>query len=64
MSLQNINIPNSITHIGSSAFDWCYALQTIHIPKGTMAKFMQLLPEGLHNKLVEIDRVSSSMFPF
>ena len=60
----NINIPNSVNHIGDSAFWGCKALQSIHIPKGSMAKFMQLLPEGLHNKLVEIDRVSSSMFPF
>ena len=53
-SLQDIHIPNSVTQIGDSAFSWCTALQTIHIPKGSMAKFMQLLPEGLHNKLVEI----------
>ena len=63
-SLQNIHIPNSVTHIGDDAFYCCEALQAIHIPKGSMTKFMQLLPEGLHNKLVEIDRVSSSMFSF
>ena len=53
-SLQNINIPNSITQIGDDAFSWCTALQTIHIPKGSMEKFMQLLPEEFHDKLVEI----------
>lgn len=62
---QDIHIPNTVNQIDYFAFSGCYTtLQTIHIPKGTMAKFMQLLPEGLHNKLVEIDRVSSSMFPF
>ena len=58
-SLQNINMPNSINHIGYQGFICydafiVYSMQTIHIPKGSMAKFMQLLPEGLHNKLVEI----------
>ena len=53
-SLQNIHIPNSVTYIGDSAFSCCNALQTIHIPKGSMAKFMQLLPEEFHDKLVEI----------
>ena len=57
-------MPNSVTHIGDGALWRCEALQAIHIPKGSMAKFMQLLAEGLHDKLVEIDRVSSSMFPF
>ena len=62
---QDIHIPNTVNQIDYFAFSGCYTtLQAIHIPKGTMAKFMQLLPEGLHNKLVEIDRVSSSMFPF
>ena len=62
---QDIHIPNTVNQIDYFAFSGCYTtLQTIHIPKGTMAKFMQLLPEGLHDKLVEIDRVSSSMFPF
>lgn len=63
-SLQNIHISNSVTHIGDGALWRCEALQAIHIPKGSMAKFMPLLPEELHDKLVEIDRVSSSMFPF
>ena len=53
-SLQNIHIPNSVTYIGDSAFSCCNALQTIHIPKGSMAKFMRLLPEEFHDKLVEI----------
>ena len=53
-SLQDIHIPNSVTQIGDSAFSWCTALQTIHIPKGSMEKFMRLLPKDLHNNLVEI----------
>ena len=62
---QDIHIPNTVNQIDYFAFSGCYTtLQAIHIPKGYMAKFMQLLPEGLHNKLVEINRVSSSMFSF
>lgn len=53
-SLQDIHLPNSVTKIGKDAFWGCYALQTIHIPKGSMEKFMRLLPKYLHNKLVEI----------
>ena len=53
-SLQSIHIPNSVTQIGKDAFRGCRSLQTIHIPKGSMAKFMQLLPEEFHDKLVEI----------
>ena len=53
-SLQDIHISNSVTQIGSGAFSECDALQTIHIPKGSMEKFMQLLPEEFHDKLVEI----------
>ena len=53
-ALQDIYIPNSVTQIGKDAFWGCRSLQTIHIPKGSMAKFMQLLPEEFHDKLVEI----------
>ena len=53
-SLQSIHIPNSVTQIGKDAFWGCRSLQTIHIPKGSMEKFMQLLLEKFHDKLVEI----------
>ena len=53
-ALQDIHLPNSVTQIGKDAFWLCSSLQTIHIPKGSMAKFMQLLPEEFHDKLVEI----------
>lgn len=53
-SLQDIHLPNSVTKIGKDAFWVCSSLQTIHIPKGSMEKFMRLLPKYLHNKLVEI----------
>ena len=53
-SLQDIHIPNPVIQIGYFAFYGCNALQTIHIPKGSMEKFMRLLPKDLHNKLVEI----------
>lgn len=52
--LQAVNIPNSVTQIGDEAFSCYSSLQTIHIPKGSMEKFMQLLPEEFHDKLVEI----------
>lgn len=53
-SLQDIHISNSVIQIGKDAFWVCSSLQTIHIPKGSMEKFMQLLPEEFHDKLVEI----------
>ena len=52
--LQDIHLPNSVTQIGKDAFWGCCSLQTIHIPKGSMEKFMRLLPKDFHNNLVEI----------
>ena len=55
-ALQSINMPNSVTHIGKFALWLCredpYPIN-INIPKGSMAKFMQLLPKKHHNHLVE-----------
>ena len=53
-SLQYIHIPNSVTQIGDSSFYGCNALRIIYILKGSKEKFMQLLPKGFHNNLVEI----------
>lgn len=53
-SLQSIHIPNSVTQIGDSSFYGCNALRIIYILKGSKEKFMQLLPKGFHNNLVEI----------
>lgn len=53
-ALQDIYIPNSVTQIGKDAFWVCSFLQTIHIPKGSMEKFMRLLPKDFHNNLVLI----------
>lgn len=50
----HIHIPNSVTQIGDSSFYGCNALRIIYILKGSKEKFMQLLPKGFHNNLVEI----------
>jgi len=51
-SLQNINIPDSVTNIGNYAFRDCYSLQRIVIPYGTSDKFSKMISE-LTDKLVE-----------
>ena len=52
-SLSSISIPNSVTHIEDCAFYGCDSLSSIIIPKGSRAKFEQMLPDDLHDKLVE-----------
>ena len=51
-SLRQINIPDSVTSIGSGAFHMCTSLQTILIPRGSREKFERLLPDD-KGKLVE-----------
>ena len=48
-------IPNSVTHIGNSAFWGCENLQQITIPCGARAKFEKLLPSSYHQLLKEMD---------
>ena len=55
-SLQEIVIPQSITSIGSLAFFECDSLQKIKIPKGSKAKFEQIL-HNYKNLLIEIDNI-------
>lgn len=52
--LQQITIPNSVTHIGNYAFYECQNLQQITIPCGARAKFEKLLP-SYHQLLKEMD---------
>ena len=50
--LDSITIPDSVTHIGDWALD-VDDTTSIIIPQGSRAKFEQLLPEYLHDMLVE-----------
>jgi hypothetical protein len=50
-SLQQIIIPNSVMTIGKYAFKECVSLQQIIIPEGCEAKFKQMLPKELWDKL-------------
>jgi len=49
--LQQITLPNSVTSIGEFTFDGCISLQQIIIPEGSEAKFSQMLPNELWDKL-------------
>ena len=52
-SLENITIPDSVTHIGDNAFVGCESLSSIIIPRSSRSKFERLLPNDLHKKLKE-----------
>lgn len=52
--LADIIIPNSVTSIGLGAFWNCNSLNNIYVHNGSVDKFKKLLPENLHNKLIEI----------
>ena len=52
--LADIIIPNSVTSIGLGAFWSCNSLNNIYVYNGSVDKFKKLLPENLHNKLIEI----------
>ena len=54
-SLHKIEISSSETNIYDYAFEGCCSLQKIKIPKGSRAKFEQMLPRYCKDKLVEVD---------
>ena len=56
-SLQQITISNSVTSIVKNAFEKCESLQQIIIPEGSEAKFLQMLPEELWDKLYSMKKV-------
>lgn len=47
-SLEQINIPDSVTSIGDSAFLDCSSLRQINIPAGSREKFEEMLPDERH----------------
>lgn len=49
--LQRINIPDSVTSIGKTAFSCCERLQQITVPLGCTEKFKKILPKDLWGKL-------------
>ena len=50
----SITLPASLTHIGYDAFWGCVRLSRIAIPVGSRTHFENLLPEKLHEKLIEV----------
>lgn len=52
-NLISINIPASVTVIEEDAFDFCDALRRISVPVGMVEHFKRLLPEKLHEYIVE-----------
>ncbi len=55
--LTSVTIPNSVTSIGSSAFDGCSILAVIYVPCGELERFKQLLSNDnrIHQKGKTID---------
>lgn len=47
-SLEQINIPDSVTSIGNRAFRGCISLEQIYIPDGSREKFEEMLPDERH----------------
>ena len=53
-SLKSITLPESVTKIDESAFDDCSALTAIYVPAKKVDYYKELLPETLHDKIVEL----------
>lgn len=53
-SLESVTIPESVTKIDESAFDDCSALTAIYVPVKKVDYYKELLPEELHDKIVEL----------
>ena len=58
-NLTSITLPAGLTHIGYGAFGECNSLSHIFIPEGMRTHFEALLPEELHEKLIEMDNNKS-----
>ena len=52
-ALQSISLPESLTEIGDRAFAECESLKTINVPYDLVDYYKEVLPEELHNKIVE-----------
>lgn len=57
--LETISLYYNITSIGNNILSHSYP--TIHIPEGTKEKFFKLLPDYLHDKIVEDDTGSCKL---
>ena len=54
-SLKSITIPESVTKIDEFAFDDHSALTAIYVPAKKVDYYKELLPEELHDKIVELE---------
>ncbi len=45
-NITTITLPNSITYIGSEAFNGCSSLRAIYVPCGELERFQQLSPDS------------------
>ena len=52
--LTSVTIPDSVTEIGRNAFNGCNNLTSIRVQKGSIEKFINLLPKNLHNLITEL----------
>lgn len=55
INLTAITLHDSLIHIGYDAFWMCSRLSLIFIPVGKRTHFEELLPEELHDKLIEVN---------
>lgn len=53
-SLKSITLPESVTKIEESAFNDCSVLTAIYVPTKKVDYYKELLPEALHDKIVEL----------
>ena len=51
--LTSVTIGNSVTKISYFAFVGCGGLTSIIIPRGSLDRFREMLPNGLHSNLIE-----------
>jgi len=51
--IEEVELPKSIDYIDETAFDWCFNLKRIVVPKGLKYDISKLLSSYLHNLIVE-----------